>query len=412
MKKFFSTLLTAVLLVSLIVGCAPKREAEQGGGENEKPEKLVVWENDDGIQLNQTKKLAKEYEKKTGIKVEVIGVNLLKQEEKLVLDGPVGKGADLVTWPHDHLGSAVTKGLIQPIGVDSTGTDSFEKYAIDALTYDGKLYGLPKVSESVALIYNKKLMPQPPDTYEELVEYAKANTRAAEKKYGVLFEANNLYYTYFLFAGNGGYIFKNNTNPQDMGLQNEGAIAGMKEVETWFKEGLVPQGLKGDTVNGLFKEGKVGAVINGPWAVRDYQSAKIDVGVAPLPKYNGKEAVTLIGVKGWYLSAYSKYPKYATDLMKFLTSKEALKSRFQETGEIPPHKELIEDPIIKDDPLVNGFAQQAKSGIPMPSIPEMGAVWEPINNAHDFVAAGKQTPEKALTDAVKLIQEKLKAMKQ
>jgi arabinogalactan oligomer/maltooligosaccharide transport system substrate-binding protein len=48
----------------------------------------------------------------------------------------------------------------------------------------------------------------------------------------------------------------------------------------------------------------------------------------------------------------------------------------------------------------------------MPNIPEMGLVWEPINNALNFIASGKQTPEQALNDAVKIIKDKIKTQKQ
>jgi arabinogalactan oligomer/maltooligosaccharide transport system substrate-binding protein len=408
-KKWLSVTMSLALALSVLAGCAPERKQATTGGE--KPEKLVVWENaDDGKQLGHTKKLAAEFEKKTGIKVEVVPVAILKQQEKLTLDGPAGKGPDLVTWPHDQLGAAVIKGLVQPINPDASVTGQFDESALSALTVDGKLYGLPKVTESIALIYNKKLMPNPPGTFEELKSFAKSYTKPAEKKYGVMFEINNLYFNHFLVDAKGGYVFKHENgkyDPSDIGLNNAGAVEAGKEVESWFKEGLLPNGLKGDTINGLFKEGKVAAVINGPWAVLDYKQAGIDVGVAPIPKVNGKDARTFIGVKGWYLSAYSKAPNEALELMKFLTSKDALKSRFVETGEIPPHKELINDPVIADDPVVSGFAKQAAMGVPMPNIAEMNQVWEPINNAFNFIATGKQKPEQALNDAVKIIKEKI-----
>ncbi|MBA4493231.1 extracellular solute-binding protein [Paenactinomyces guangxiensis] len=415
-KKCFLISMVLVLAMGLLAACGPKRDPNAGQAAEGKPDKLVVWENaDQGEQIAHTKKLAAEFEKKTGIKVEVVPVSLLKQQEKLTLDGPAGKGADLVTWPHDNLGQAVVKGLVQPIKVDDSVTGQYEEGSIRALTYDGKLMGLPKVTESIALIYNKKLMPKPPETFEELYQFAKANTKPAEKKYGVLFEAANLYYTHFLISANGGYIFKDQggkLDPNDIGLNNPGTVKALTEVQKWYKEGLIPQGVTADVINGLFKEGKVAAVINGPWAIRDYQSANIDLGVAPLPKVNGKDAQTLTGVKGWYLSAYSKSPKYATELMQFLTSKEALKTRFEQTGEIPPHKELLADPMITNDPVVNGFAEQAKFGVPMPSIPEMFQVWTPINDAHNFIASGKQSPEQALNQAVKLVKEQIKVQKQ
>ncbi len=417
-RKGLSLMMGLLLDASLLLaGCGPREEepGAGGGGSEEKPEKLVVWANNDPIQLKNTRKLAKEYEEKSGIKVEVVPVDLLKQQEKLALDGPAGKGADLVTWPHDQLGDAVIKGLVRPLEVGEDVTGQFSESAVQALTYDGQVYGLPYVTESIALIYNKKLMPEPPESFDELIDFARKNTEPAEKKYGLLFEGANFYYSYFLMDAMGGYIFKEDggkVNTEDIGLNNEGSKKAMETLQGWYQEKLLPIKVTADTVNGLFKEGKAAAVINGPWAVKDYEQAGVDFAVAPLPHIDGKAPRTFIGVKGWYVSAYSKHPAWATDLLKFFTSKESLLLRFQETGEIPPRKDLLEDPVIKDDPVVSGFAKQASNGIPMPNVPEMGQVWEPIGNAITFVAQGKQSPEKALNDAVSMIKEKIQAQKQ
>ena len=37
-------------------------------------------------------------------------------------------------------------------------------------------------------------------------------------------------------------------------------------------------------IEGLFDEGKVGAIIDGPWAVQGRKDAGLNFGVAPLPK--------------------------------------------------------------------------------------------------------------------------------
>src|SRR5690606_7744433 len=93
-RKGLSLMMGLLLVASLLfAGCGPQEEGDaQSGGSEEKPEKLVVWANNDPVQLKNTRKLAQEYEKKTGIKVEVVPVDLLKQQEKLGLDGPAGKG--------------------------------------------------------------------------------------------------------------------------------------------------------------------------------------------------------------------------------------------------------------------------------------------------------------------------------
>lgn len=403
-------------MVGVLVACGPDRNRTGADGEeSEKTEQLVIWENKESSMLNHTQKMAKEYEEKTGIKVKVVGVDLLKMQDKLTLDGPAGKGPDLVTWPHDRLGSTAITGLVQPIDIKQGLMDQYSESAIQAMTYDGKLYGLPYATESIALYYNKKLMKKIPKTWDELIQFAEENSKPSKKKYGFLFEGENFYYDYFLFDAMGGYVFRYQNGKydvNDIGLNNKGSEEALKKIKELYEKKLIPQGLKADTVNGLFKEEKVAAVINGPWAIKDYESAGIDFGVIPLPKVEGKDPQTFIGVKGWYLSAFTNHKKASTDLMRFLSSKEALKKRYQATGEIPPHKELLQDPLIKDDSIVHSFSKQASQGTPMPNIPAMGQVWEPINNALSFVAQGKRSPEAALDESVKMIEEKIKAQKQ
>jgi len=412
-KRWLSMLMACLLGLT---ACGPQDHVAGAGGESkEKPKQLVIWENEDPIELANTKKLAKQYEQKTGIHVKIVTIKMLDQPKKLTLDGPAGKGPDLITFPHDNIGDTVLKGLIRPLQVDESVKDQYSAPAIQAMTYEGKLYGLPKATESVALIYNKKLMPKPPATFEELIRFAKDFTKPEQKKYGLLFEANNFYYDFFLFDNAGGYVFKVKDgmfDTNDIGLNNAGSQKAVRMIGDWYREKLLPQGIKADVVNGLFKEGKVAAVINGPWAVKDYQQAGIDIGVAPLPKLNGKDPRTFIGVKGWYVSSYSKHADWATDLARFLTSHDALKSRFQDTKQIPPRNDLLADPLIQDDPIVRAFADQASRGMPMPSVPEMAQVWEPMGNAVTFVSQGKQQPGPALNDAVNIIKQKIAAQKQ
>jgi arabinogalactan oligomer/maltooligosaccharide transport system substrate-binding protein len=59
-------------------------------------------------------------------------------------------------FPHDNIGDTVLKGLIRPVELKENLKGQYSASAIQAMTYEGKLYGLPKATESVALIYNKK----------------------------------------------------------------------------------------------------------------------------------------------------------------------------------------------------------------------------------------------------------------
>jgi arabinogalactan oligomer / maltooligosaccharide transport system substrate-binding protein len=422
MKKALSVLSTVALSFGVLAGCGlgpdeakePANEKENNKttseeGMPEKPEKLVVWEDTKkGVALEPA---IQAFEEKYGIKVEYKEVEMAtKQRDQLRLDGPAGTGPDVITVPHDQIGQLVTEGLIREMKVDKEVLDRFTESSIQAETYNGKLYGLPKATETPVFVYNKKLMDKAPETMDELYEFAKNFTKG--EQYGFLALWDNFYFAHGIMGGMGGYVFKNNDgtlDPKDLGLNNEGAVKGAEYIQKWYKEGLFPKGIIGEnggsTMDGLFNEGKVASVMNGPWAFQAMKDAGIDIGVAPMPKLpNGEPVKTFMGVKGWHVSAYSKHPEWATKLIEFITNEENAKIRFELTQEIPPVKSLIEDPIIANNEGAKAVAIQSQYAIPMPNIPEMAEVWGPMATALQLVANQKAEPKKALDEAVKTIQ--------
>ena len=63
-----------------------------------------------------------------------------------------------------------------------------------------------------------------------------------------------------------------------------------------------------DVMIGLLKKEKVGQFVTGPWNINEYQETfGKDLGVTTLPTDGGKTYETILGVRGWYLSEYSKH---------------------------------------------------------------------------------------------------------
>jgi len=380
-------------------------------GMPEKPAELTVWPDVDTDKLAVLEKAAAKYTEKTGIKVNLKPIAMNDQPETLSLDGPAGKGPDLFYQP--GIGSLVVKGLVQPIKVDQAVLDAYTPESLDALSQDGVLYGLPLVTETYALFYNKKLLPEAPKTFADLEKIAAERTDAKKQQYGFLFEATNFYFAWSLLGGSGGYIFKQGDDGKydinDIGLNKEGAVKGATLIQSWFNKGYLPKGVNSDIVGGLFGEGKVAAIINGPWAINDLKK-KLgdDLAVAPLPTLEGgAHPTSFIGVKGYMLSKFSKHPEWASDLAAFLTNEENALDWFKQTGEVPPVKNVLSNPELTGNPLVAGFSEQIQYGQPFPTVPELDHVWDPMANALKFIMDGKDV-QASLDDAVKMIQDKMK----
>ncbi|MBM7554080.1 extracellular solute-binding protein [Thalassobacillus pellis] len=425
MKKWLGLLFTALLLVGVLAACGPDKTEQEassdaGGDESgaadgempEKPEKLTIWMNAEEKREAALKSITDKYTEEKGIEVEIIPISMLDQVEKLAVEGPSGNGPDIIFQPHDRIGDLVLQGLIDPVSLGDKKSE-YTETAVEAVTYDGDVWGYPAVTETYAFFYNKSLVKEKPETMDDLMAIAERDTKAGEDKYGFLMEAANFYYTYPFFSGNGAYVFAKEDGTydiNDIGLNNEGAVEGGKMIQSWFEKGYIPQDLTGDIMNGLFKEGKVSTVINGPWMVREYQDALgEDLAAVPLPLLdNGEHPKSFVGVKSYMLSYYSKNKEWAEDLMGYITNSENAMTYYEMAGEMPARKDSIENAAIADDEIMSAFAEQATYGEPMPGIPAMQQVWEPINNALQFISKGEPV-EPVLNEAVQIIKDNIAA---
>ena len=434
MGKSKSFWLTAVLLLAMsmfLIACGgdttnksdePGDEVEDVADDStdesvdtdipEKPESLTMWVNDEEAQIDAYEEIVARFEEEYGITVNLTPYSMLDQLDGMSLDGPSGQGPDLFFQPHDRLGDVHLQGLAAELELTEDQAARLAEYNQDAVTafsYDGIQYGIPAVVETYALFYNKELVPEAPETMDELMEIARDLTE--EDTYGFLMEALNFYFVYPFLTGSGGYTFGQDANgvydPSDIGLNNEGSVEGAKVIQSWFEEGLIPHGIDGDILNGLFTEGKAAMVVNGPWALTDYVNALGDnLGIAPLPKQDGEHLSSFSGNKGWLVNYYSDNQYWATELALFITNEASSTTYFEVAGELPAHTA-----VSIDDPLMDAIFEQTQYAEPMPNIPEMSKVWEPIGDALTFITQGDD-PQEVLDEAVEIIKAEIEIMSQ
>src|SRR5690606_9271842 len=244
---------------------------------------LLIWESKEERPFVEA--IAKEFIEKYGdeIKFEEVGVG--DQVNKLMTDGPAGLGADVVLFPHDNLGKAVTAGLVLPNDFyeEETKTANSE-IAVNAVTYDGVLYGYPRSVETYALFYNKDIITEVPKTFDEVVEFARTYNDVANNKFAIIWEVGNFYFNY-PFVSTGGYVYGNNgQDKDDIGLNTPGAVEGLAYYGS-LKEKLLPMNsgdISYDIKKGFFTSGTLAMDINGPWTIGDYRNEGINFGVAKL----------------------------------------------------------------------------------------------------------------------------------
>ncbi len=363
---------------------------------------LTIWCSEKQVSVLQ--QLGNQFEKDYGISVKVQQVNFNDIKSKFLVAAPTGEGPDIIVGAHDWIGELATNGLVEPLTyLADKDKSKFFSTAINALTYNGKLYGLPYAMEAVALIYNKDYISTPPKSFEEIMQkYSDLNTGDT---YAILWDANNFYFTFPLLSAEGGYVFKwenGKYNTSDIGLDNKGAIAGAKLLKELFDEGFLPSGVNYNIMDSAFKEGTVAMVITGPWAVSEYKKAGVNYGIAKLPTIDGHTPHPFVGVQAFMINAKSKNKLAAFEFLKnYATTKEAQYKLYLGDPRIPARKDVLS--MIKDNPDLQAFTASAADGFPMPNVPAMGAVWGPMGDALANITSGKTSVEDALHNAVQKI---------
>ncbi len=71
----------------------------------------------------------------------------------------------------------------------------------------------------------------------------------------------------------------------------------------------------------------------------------------------------------------------------------------QATREIPANLTALNDPSVKSNNAIAGFADEVQYGTPLPNTPYMSALWTPVANGLTAIWTGTETPAVALANA-------------
>lgn len=370
---------------------------------------VSVWSHFGSTDLEWLQSEAASFEAAFGVPVTITTVVLDEIKQQMLLSAPQGEAADLIVpVPHDQIGEMAEGGVLADMSQFAT-----EDYLADlgeqarlAFTLNNRLFGLPMYVEGPALIVNTDLVSEVPATYEEMIATAQELTDG--DTYGFIFDVRNFYFAYNWLHSFGGYVFARDEdgslNPSDVGLANEGAVRGAEEIRSLqFEDGLIPAGADTAVAEGLFNEGSLGMMYNGPWSVANIEAAGIPFTVVPMPPTeDGVEFSGFMGVQGILMNEFSQNKTDAANFAKWLTRPAAQIALAERSGRIPSSQAAAAE--VSDDPVIAGFAEALAVAEPMPNIPEMGNVWAPMGDALATILEGPNTnAAQALQGAVSQI---------
>jgi arabinogalactan oligomer/maltooligosaccharide transport system substrate-binding protein len=361
-----------------LAGCAGGGDANTGD-DTESAGEITVWVDADRAAVLED--AAADFTDDTGVEVKLVQKEFGEIRDQFVQQVPTGEGPDIAVGAHDWLGVLVTNGVVAPVELGD-GAGDFEQVAIDAWSYEGQIYGVPYAIENIGLLRNTDLAPEAPTSYDDMI----AKGQAAGTEYAFLVgldpEAADPYHLYPFQTSFGAPVFGTNAdgsyNADDLQIGNAGgqAFASWLAAQGSTGTGVLNTNINGDLARENFVAGKSPFFLTGPWNVPAAEEAGINLAVDPIPSAGGQAAQPFAGVQGFFLSSESENKLAATEFLVNYVGSEEVQTALYDVGGRTPALTAAYEAAVASDPITAGFGAVGADAVPMPSIPEMGAVWE------------------------------------
>jgi arabinogalactan oligomer/maltooligosaccharide transport system substrate-binding protein len=374
----------ALALALLAAACGPSREPG-----------VVLWHAYTGAERSALERTAARWNAQhPETPLTLVAVPHDSFADKLTSAIPRGNGPDLFIFNDDRIAAWADSGTIEPIEfwVDDARADRFRTQAMNAMAYNGSLWGLPLALKSLVLYVRTDLVKTPPTTTDELIALAPAMKKHAG--FAVAYANVDLYGHAPWLHGYGGRVLDDTGN---LAIATPEAAAAMMFARKLVAGGVAPADAQAPMVASLFNAGKAATVISGPWFMTDIvKGVPWQVVTMPIVSATGKHAAPFLGAESILMSAYARDKAAAFAVMDALTSDEAAITRARVARQVVANLAAYEDPEIARDPVLRTFLAELEHAVPVLKVPAMRMVWTPYQNALGEVLSGRRDAGKQL----------------
>ncbi|MGZ4438470.1 MAG: extracellular solute-binding protein [Nocardioides sp.] len=282
---------------------------------------------------------------------------------------------------------------------------------LSADQYNGHTYGVPQVTDTLALMYNKKLfakagIAKAPTTWAEVDADAKLLKSKAHVG-GIYLNSGGYFLLPFMYGEGGDMV---DTTAKKITVNSPENVKGITEAQNLVKDGSAVKPVANDpygTMMTLFKEGKVAMMINGPWEVKNIESDPnfggfANLGVAPVPA-GSKGAGAPVGGHNYVISSNMDQSKAqaAIAFVKFMDSAQSQAFVADQLGLLPTRQSAYDLPQVKNNAAVAAFKPALDAAHARPWIPEGGQFFTALDTMGTQVMIQGMDVKKALDAAAK-----------
>ncbi|PXY38251.1 extracellular solute-binding protein [Prauserella flavalba] len=420
------TALTAVAAVSLtLAACGGDGGSDQADAARQAAEDpqsvtgtVTWWDTSDATnEAPAFRELVERFEQKyPNIDVDYVNVPFDGADDKFKTAAQAGDGApDVMRADVGWTPTFAALGYLQPL--DGTpalkGSDDYLSTPMRSNTYEGKTYGVPEVTDTLGLLYNKEHfaragITEPPKTWDDLRTAARKLEQAIPGTTGVFLNADAYFLLPFIY-GQGGDVV--DMQSQQISIDSPEVTAAVETVRDLTAEGTGATDTSANKYTNMlngFKGGTTSMMINGPWAVSDVLTGKAfadpeNLGVATVPAGPKGQAGP---VGGHNLVVYAGSPDLAASYLfvEFLNSAESQAYAAARNNTMPTRRSVYERPEIADNPVISAFQEPLEGAAPRPPAPGAGDLYDIVTPYYEQILGGQVS----IADGLRQAQQKAK----
>lgn len=409
----------SAVVVSLALAATACGGSDNDSGKSDGPVTITWWDTSNATNEAPTyKALVKEFEAANkNIKVKYVNVPFDQAQNKFDTAAGSQGAPDVLRSEVGWTPAFAKKGYFLPLDGTEALKDQaqFQSSLITQAQYEGKTYGAPFVTDTLALVYNKALfkkagITEAPKTWADL----KSAAAKIKDKTGVdgYWGSTQAYYAQSFLYGEG-----SDTVDASAKKITVNSDAAKKAYGTWLST-FSGKGLhKADTtadayahIQDAFVNGKVAAIVQGPWEITNFYkgsafSDKSNLGIATVPAGSTGKAGAPTG--GHNLSVYAGSDKAhqaaSLKFLNFMTSAKSQATIALKNSTLPTRDDAYTTEV-KADPGIAGYQGVLAAAQPRPALPEYSSLWGPLDTELPKIAGGKVSLDKGLSNAEVAIQ--------
>jgi maltose/maltodextrin transport system substrate-binding protein len=188
-------------------------------------------------------------------------------------------------------------------------------------------------------------------------------------------------------------------------VANAGALEGLKAIVQLINTRILPKGSSQSVMSEKMASGQLALMITGPWDWANLRKAGVDFDLAPIPGVDGNPGRPFVGVFAAMINRSSPNVELAQHfLQEYALTFEGLKAMDADAPLGVPALKTLCDEMAARNHLIKVTYENAKNGVVMPNIPQMGKFWSSMGAAFEIATNGRATPQVALQDAFQNMQ--------